>query len=359
MKQFYKYILGLVVLSIILVFFLKSKIQHHEGQGFLRKIVDCQLNVEANYNLPPGLFLFSGFSKSKVFLQNLKSTDIAYSIDFDLKKMSSVDMLIPKNVKKENSGTSMYLAGNSMSILSEQTGELFHHSLVSNVTKTYILPKMDFIHHVLLPNNIFVAKSLIFYDDKPQRILTKVNYVDGKILDTFKIPKQIDGFFSTDGMLSFSREQKKLVYAFFYRGQFLCLDSNLKVLYSAKTIDTVTQAAIYLKENVEENALTKSVSTTMSRPPTPVNRNLRVSKNNIYIWSALKADNESGTSFIENQVVDVYRLQNGTYSHSFYVPNFRGVKFRYLEIVGDKVYCIYPNNHLVKFSLGDLRACIE
>src|SRR5690606_14246049 len=58
------------------------------------------------------------------------------------------------------------------------------------------------------------------------------------------LEKQIDGLFSVNGMLHYNKELNRVVYLYSYRNQFMVLDTAMRLLYRANTLDTIAHAHI-------------------------------------------------------------------------------------------------------------------
>jgi hypothetical protein len=128
------------------------------------------------------------------------------------------------------------------------------------------------------------------------------------------LKKQIDGTFCTDGMLKYNKQHAKLVWVYYYRNQFLCLDTSMNLQYMSKTIDTVSRANITVATIHSERART------LSSPARVVNKRVHTSGDFILVHSTLIADHEDKIHFSGNMALDVYAIQNGDYLFSFYIP---------------------------------------
>src|SRR5260221_10965763 len=58
------------------------------------------------------------------------------------------------------------------------------------------------------------------------------------------LEKQLDGVFCTDGMMHYDKELNELVYLYYYRNQFMVMDTSMNLLYRGNTIDTTSRAKI-------------------------------------------------------------------------------------------------------------------
>jgi hypothetical protein len=151
------------------------------------------------------------------------------------------------------------------------------------------------------------------------------------------LQKQLDGVFCTDGLLHYNKELNLLVYSYFYRNQFIVMDTSLNVLNQGNTIDTVSKAKIKTTLIASEN------SRTLSSPPYFVNRWSAVSNNWLFVNSSLMAKNESAEAFDQGAVIDMYDLKSGGYKFSFYVYDFEGRGMTEFGVFGDKMVVRYSN----------------
>ncbi|MDR6785244.1 hypothetical protein ABIE26_003943 [Pedobacter africanus] len=152
--------------------------------------------------------------------------------------------------------------------------------------------------------------------------------------------------FSTDGFLSLNEANERMVYSYYYRNSFTCLDAKLNVLYTGKLIDTNSIAKIELGEYKAGNKTIR----TMAKPALIINKRGYTNGNCYYNHSALAADNEKYEVFKAHEVFDVYRLADGSYSHSVYLPKYKGEKLTDFALRGDILIALY-NKHLLTYLL--------
>jgi len=134
------------------------------------------------------------------------------------------------------------------------------------------------------------------------------------------LENQQDGVFSTDGIINYDPTSRLVVYLYYYRNQFICMDSNLDVLYRGHTIDTVSHA------NIKIGLISSEHTMTLASPPLIVNRRSCASNGWLFVNSELIAKNEDRKDFNGNSVIDIYSLKDGRYKYSFYLPKYHGVK---------------------------------
>ncbi|MNL00817.1 hypothetical protein D3C87_1212600 [compost metagenome] len=153
--------------------------------------------------------------------------------------------------------------------------------------------------------------------------------------------------FSVDGFTCYNKTAGRVFFTYYYRNQFLCLDTNMNVLYTGTTIDTNTIAKIKLAEYEADGKTIR----TMAKPALMVNKKGYSDGNYYYNEAALAGDNEDRRTFNKHTVLDVYKLDNGgKYSHSLYLPNYKDKQLTGFAVRGDLLMAIY-DRYLVSYSL--------
>jgi hypothetical protein len=82
-----------------------------------------------------------------------------------------------------------------------------------------------------------------------------------------------------------------------------------------------------------------------------INRTATADGQFIYIVSNIKSKAEKRSGFKENSAVDVYRLDNGKYAHSFYIPHYEGEKVSELCKVKNGFYAVQGRS-VVHYTLS-------
>ena len=149
------------------------------------------------------------------------------------------------------------------------------------------------------------------------------------------LTKQFDGIFCTDGMLNYDRGHHRLAYLYFYRNEFTVMDTTLRLLYRANTIDTNTVAKIKpaTVESTHERML--------ASPANYVNKRSCISDGMLFVQSALLARNEPAEALKETSVIDVYDLADGSYRFSFYIFDFNGRKMTDFKVYGNTMAVLF------------------
>lgn len=168
--------------------------------------------------------------------------------------------------------------------------------------------------------------------------------IPGIYFNSNALSNQSDGLFSTDGMLLHNKDLHRLIYIYFYRNQFICMDTNIHVLLQGKTIDTTSWA------NIKTARLNSSQTITLAAPPIVVNRKSATSKTLLFINSSLMADNEQRSNFEDAAAVDVYNLNSGRYLWSLYVFNQGKYQMRDFVICNNELIAL-QGHYLVAYQL--------
>ncbi|MFD2890202.1 hypothetical protein [Chitinophaga cymbidii] len=204
-----------------------------------------------------------------------------------------------------------------------------------------------FTQAVQLPSGNSIIKG--FNKDRTNQLIQKIDYSSGKVIaekDLFGIQK--DGGFSLDGLLTYAPDQNHLIYTHYYENKFYCLDTNLNVVYTSKTIDTTTHNKVTTRSFAKEK---EAGSLMPAVPLNQINKEVLISDKHIYIYSTLQADNETAEGFNEHSTIDRYNLENGMYEGSFYIPNRNGEKIKSMIISGKNFIAIHPK----KMTLFELK----
>lgn len=116
------------------------------------------------------------------------------------------------------------------------------------------------------------------------------------------LQKQIDGLFCVDGKLDYDPQLNRLVYLYFYRNQYVVMDTSLNLIHRYNTIDTFSRARLKV-------AHLRSGSSVLATPSSVVNGISCVYGKRLFIKSRLMAKNESEEMFKTNSDIDVYDLE--------------------------------------------------
>lgn len=176
-----------------------------------------------------------------------------------------------------------------------------------------------------------------------ENTLEKITGARKPVLYRDILEEQGEGIFSTDGMLVTDYPVQHLVYVYFYRNEFVVLDTAFQVLQRGHTIDSISKAQLVVK-------VTRNNSHTLGAPPLIVNKGVRIADGLLYVHANLLSRGEAVADFERHAVLDVYALHSGDYQHSFYVPQFKGHGLKAFVIVQGDFYGLY-DGYLVRYRM--------
>ncbi|MBT1701296.1 hypothetical protein KK083_30670 [Fulvivirgaceae bacterium PWU4] len=160
------------------------------------------------------------------------------------------------------------------------------------------------------------------------------------------LEKQFDGVFCVDGMLHYNKKLEEIIYIYYYRNQFIVMDTSMNTIYKANTIDPISKAQIQADSFISNGNKTY----TMSAPPLSVNKKSCTYGNWLFVNSAIRSKDEK-TSMERASVIDVYDLRNGKYQFSFYIPlSAYGNKLDGLYLYDGKLYTMI-DNYLCSYNI--------
>jgi len=328
----------LLLCSAGLLFFLVagSSSPNDEKNGFTRQGL---YNRKAVYlhELAVGetLYKIAGATRQRVFFTG-RDPRVLHPADMQLNRLPPIHIPFPL--------TSQVMVAYDLKIDSPYV------NLYANNLSAILSSRLDdtTVHRIILPTPLFTAlvplspHSLVVraFDSAGDKQLFKkiIPGAAAPVRENAILESRSDAGFSADGMLRYDSSTHRLLYILFYQNRFFCMDTNLNLLYTGKTIDTTNTNPVY----------TRKFTTRQNRgslmPAVPlhiINRSCATDGRNMYILSALKADNELLADFQENAVVDVYALSNGAYKRSFYIPDLHHEKAQNIVFLNGRLLVSY------------------
>lgn len=348
MHRFTSKAIGLLLSSafsiiIIVCLFRYSKIINHKNNHFTRLFPPHFLTNPKQMNLPYNSFYLAGLTHSSIYLGNSTDATLLLKTNFNLNTSENIPLHTPTGIKVVVSAIKIFIDSPYIYMMEGITPKVFNGNLHDTILITNKYQKITFNAFNIISNKSYVIRS---YDPIINKnILIKSSFSESKT-EIFKniLTSGEDGVFSLDGMLVKDRQTHNIVYLYYYRNEFLYLDSNLNILFKGKTIDSIHNPEIKLSKIISTGA------TTFSAPPLTVNRTSCADSRFLYVNSKLKAKNEDESSFENNSVIDIYSLKNGDYVYSFYIPDHLSYKMKSFQIINHNLVALYDHS-LMTFSL--------
>lgn len=324
----------------VLVLYALSDNMLHRNNSFVRLFPSHPLEQFRSYDLKYNSYYIAGGTAHHVYLGNVTAprhllivnTGLTDTVHVQL-NIKDMDKLQFKSIKVAVDSPYFYIMDGIMPGLFKGN--------VSNWTAERYMPDSAYFNLSVPISPSSIALRVLSTQTRQYELAKESKTAPHFEMKTGLLQKQVDGMFCVDGMLHYNRELNQLVYVYFYRNQFICMDTTLALLYRGHTIDTVSHAKISVAKISSENA------TTMGSPPMTVNRRSCVYGNWLFVNSALPAKNENEENFKKASVIDVYNLTSGTYRYSFYLFDLDGKKLRDLRVFNNTVFALI-DRHLVR-----------
>jgi hypothetical protein len=306
----------------------------NEKNSFLRTFIPSKLSVINAINKPKDVGDFAGTTNTRIYFKTTEADKLLIS-DKDLQNGNELKLNI-HNIKE--------LSGFNCIVDSP------YITITAGNIPAVITVCRDSASFSKFPNGLFSkairispSSLVVRMFDKMDQIFVKGNPGTNELLREHNVSeKNNDAGISTDGLLHFDKTTGFITYVYYYRNQFICLDTNLNVVYRGHTIDTVVTSKTQVKLSEMNNVMTNNA------PNHVTNGRSTVSNGYLFVNSKLKSDNEPKDSFSENSVIDIYRLSDGDYRGSFYIPFYKGERMKKFKIINDRLVVIY-SSHIVSF----------
>ncbi|MGN6568042.1 MAG: hypothetical protein ACTHJ0_08825 [Flavipsychrobacter sp.] len=326
----------LAAIGIVIIAWILAPKPNSKPNAFRRNVLNLDLKKMSERHFDSVYEKVSGITANNIFFK-----------DYDPSKTIKTDQNLDGPLVSElNIGHIAHLwpvyfsqvTDSNIYILGANVPCIISHSLSTNKNEVFKAPSTFTKGVVVSPATAILRIS---DDDYSIQIFNKWNYRRNQVNKAPAILDRIpDGGFSTDGNLLYDHKSGLVFYTLFYRNRFYCLDTNLKLLYEARTIDTTNAYTI----KVNHGKVPGKEVFTIAAPPVMVNGPSYVANNKLFICSNLKADNEPGEKFNNNAAIDVYRTADGKYLASFYIPNLRNKKVSSFAVSEDLILALYDKN---------------
>ena len=310
----------------------------NQKNGFDRKVIDVQLSIYSSMK-NEGIIELSGATDHHVYFQSKDPSQLIVT-DYSLKDRKDLRLRIPDNKKMLTSN--IYVDSPHISIMAGRIPLTIEGEINGINSAAYKFPGSLFTRSVRISEDSYIYRGFDTTLKTVDQIFLKGHPSRGTTVRERNISEQNnDAGISTDGILCYDQQSGLLIYTMHYRNQFLCLDTNLNLIYKGQTIDTFSNAAI----NSELDAKQKLI--TALSPKRLINAACVATNNYLYNNSALRGDNEDVESFKKGSAIDIYHLKTGQYRGSFYIPAYKDEKVKKFNIVGNKLIALYKSNIVI------------
>tara|TARA_R110002073_G_scaffold327921_3_gene508843 strand:- start:1161 stop:2258 length:1098 start_codon:yes stop_codon:yes gene_type:complete len=306
-------ILAVSSITVVVVLFLLSEHEVHRNNAFVRRYPHHPITKKYDLPIKYNSYYVSGFDNDILYLGN--NTAPLHLLEVNLKtkdtnhiqiRMKSKDLTFQSLKVKMQPPYFFIMDGSVPCIFRGKIGDWNAHLWMKD--KAYFNKAMPVDSNKIYINTISSKTQMTTLGLIERQENENINIV----LNTDILEKQIDGVFDVDGIMTISPNTGTLGYVYFYRNQFMVMDSNLKLIERQHTIDTVQRVQIKVA-NLNDNQISK-----MKAPPMIVNKMAFMYNDLLLINSDRLGKYEDEDMLKEASIIDVYNWQKESYEFSFY-----------------------------------------
>lgn len=334
---------GILSIASIIILFLLSENTMYKENPFIRRFPQGVAAEVAELDLRNTNFYIAGTTDQYIYLGNRKAQLQITVIDSKLQNRRQFAIKLDKpdfkfrNVTIKVQYPHFYVYDGSVPVIYKGLVFDWKANIISD--RQYGFNDIQFINNhqdIIVAGKPGIRKNFLALVNHKDSIKVKFN---DDLLQT-----QIDGFFDTGGTLQYSFSQKKIVYTYYYRNEYIVADSTLNLIHKGNTIDTIKKVKLKI-------VTLKSGDRELGAPPIIVNKLTTIQKNLLFVNSLLRGRFENEKVWKSATAVDVYDFTTQTYLLSFYVHDESGFRMKDFYATNDALY-ILSGHYLLKYELG-------
>ncbi|REE07795.1 hypothetical protein DFQ09_111125 [Winogradskyella pacifica] len=339
-------ILGILSSAFVVILFMISEHEVHRNNAFIRRYPHQPIYKMYDIAIKYNSYYIAGFDTGNLYLGNKTAPLHLLQVNLKTKDTSSIKIKLDRvDLPFRSIKVKMYPPYFFM--MDGSVPYIFRGKIGDWKASLWMKDKAYFDQSIPIDTNRVFMSTI---SSKTQMIT--LGLIEKNIKEDFEVllssdilEKQIDGTFDVDGLMTISPDYKTLGYVYFYRNEFMIMDSNLNLLKRSRTIDTVKKAQIRISKT-DNNGASK-----MSAPPLIVNNMVTVYDDFLFINSNRLGKYESKDVLKEALIVDVYNWDRETYEFSFYIYNIGKESAKEFGIYNNSLVALIDN----KLSVYGLR----
>jgi len=339
-------LLGCVVLSIglVTVLFAFSEDIVHRNNSFIRRYPHHPVTKMKALDIKFNSYYIAGAAGDKFFLGNVTAPLHLLSVSTSLEDTTHIRLKIDSSEKGEFQSIKVKIKEPYFYILDGTVPIILRGKIGEWIATPYMDGDAFFSLAEPMESNSFAIRARSSASNENVLGIVHIKDTIAVKLSHHLLEKQLDGIFDTDGMLSYNKDLKKLVYVYFYRNEFIVTDENLNLDFRGKTIDTVSKAQLEIAKIKSRN------KSTLGSQALWVNKQSFSSGNYLFLVSDRLGKYEPEDMLKEASIIDVYNLANNTYEFSFYLYDHNLEKLNHFQVFNDVMVGIL-GNFLVTYKL--------
>ncbi len=295
----------------VAILFLVKYDDRDKYSSFDRAFLDPPQSA-GNLDLGVNSYYFAGQNRDTIYLGNVTASRLISSVDSGLQIVRPHKVLMASTF---SGSTSLKVLGSDFFVFEGVTSNTFAGKVAqwtasplttnaANINKAVPFGRRSFLSRVLDTVTREYTLERLTADRPAQR---KQGLLE----------KQVDGLFCVDGMMHAIPGRNILLYVYYYRNEYIVMDTLLRLKYRGHSIDSITRAKIEVKDVGERYHTIASI-------PLFVNKFSCADTSLLFIASGIRARNQTEAGFSAVTTVDVYDLNVKRYRGSFTIPMVHG-----------------------------------
>lgn len=329
-------VLGFLSFTFVVVLFLFSEHEVHRNNAFVRRYPHHPITKKYDLSLKYNSYYLAGYENEKLYLGNTTAPLHLLEINLKTKDTQHIRIQLDKTDLPFRAAV-VKIHPPYFFVMDGTVPCIFRGKIGSWKANLWMKDKAHFSNALPIDSNTIFIRTT---SSKTMQTVLGLIEKKGEFilnLDSNLLEPQIDGVFSVDGMPIISESKNYLGYVYFYRNQYLIMNSNLELLSRKETIDTVRIAQIKLSD------VNKQGEVKMKTPPLLVNKTAALYKHWMLINSSRLGKNEDKKMLSQASIIDVYNWKEQTYEFSFYLYGIGKHKAREFNIYEEYLVALIEN----------------
>lgn len=334
---------SLSMVAILLMLFLTSEHLIATTHSFIRRFPPHPIQKDRVYELPANSYYLAGITQQSLYLGNRTTPLVLSQLDSSFTIMHSQlwhpdTLSLPfRSLRFQVQAPYVYSYDGTVPIL-------FRGHLSDTILHTLSYREAYFSQLAILDSTHFAVRTQ--HGTTQQYVLGTLHPkkdIPVKLYDHL-LQKQVDGLFDSDGLLLSDPDLGQFLYRYHYRNPLLVMDTNLHLLRTLHTIDTISQVQLSVHHFRDGRHQLKT-------PPLRVNQTAAVHRGILFNQSNLKGRYEDRSMWQRAFIIDCYRTDDQYYIGSFYLPNPDQLHLQQL-IVADPYLYVLIGNQVFRYRLA-------
>lgn len=319
------------------LFLISERIVHYENR-FQRSYPHPSGAVFAKVALPHNSYYVAGFGNGRVYLGNVTAPLHVLSCNYSLQDFKVAEISIDTVGLSFNSAQ-LRVQGEKFYLFNGTVPYVFEGRVIDWKGDPSNADLKRFTLAEVVDGDLVVRT----FSEKGDNLLgmQQLSEMSKPSYEPNMLVKQADGIFDTDGMLVASN--RKFVYLYYYRNEFIVGDMSLKIHMRGKTIDTISRAQVKIAESSQ--GLIQ-----LGQSPLLVNRRVALYNNLLFVNSQLPGKEDIVKLWKQASIIDVYDIHDGSYRFSFPLHDIDGRKFDSFRVVENHLFII-NEKWIVRYDL--------